>query len=991
MALQYLFDPNKQFQSLGGVNEVSGFLRVYLNGTDDRATTYRNFDGGLNEPDIVLDTYGRAVVIVDDTRIYRLEVYNRLGGLMWTVSNYKARGGSGGGTGTPVSVEGTVGEIDVDESTEGGVKHFVVGLAATIKNAIATLTMAVNGVANALNGKKDRQTPVSVAGGTTKTLVGIAQYENGEISPEFDDIAFPDWTSAINAAVAACEKLENKKNTVTGYEASTTAYPTIKAVVDFVNGMLQNLGGKLITDNGNPFTSSAALPSSTPYGGVDIADKDYAYIQNVGTAERWSATVSGSSVVWVQEYAISIPVFTPMQQAAIDSGATSTKVGNYDAHLANTNNPHGVTAAQVGALTPTGNGSDVTATFTAAGSRVNISTGEKLSVIFGKIAKWFADLKAVAFSGSYTDLSDKPTIPAAANNGVLTIKQNGTSVGTFSANQSSNTEINVTDTTYESKPEASGGTAVSLVTTGDKYTWNHKQDALPTTGTPSSTFAINVSGTADAVRSYSLGVSDSTPWRKVLAVTGLGRWTSAAVVLRVFNWGYAETSDLATYYGTVVFRIYRGDDTDTFPTYRNLFVDNGMVADPSTLGWNARIVWTSNNDAELWLYCKFNASLVRYVVEYSKNCTIGEPIGNAISESDMTAYLNGKSYKNAEYSVAYNGTYPYMTVGTANTLKRAYINKSSQTAKAWKKIATSKTFTGYEANSICFLYNHSGYINEFGLDSIVSVAIHSGSGGSLVAARIDTYSYRSASETQIVRIGGTNQYEVWAKVPTYDTNMYATVLNSYGDWQINTDTSQTGQLTDAEFTAYKLSNPSIGTSYNYNIAKASKTGVGSTRLPIYANSDGTLSPINIDEYYCWAQPTTQWTDVMEMDVWYVQNQCNNEILGSTKRIDLTSSHPSLCYLNVRLPELAGAGRYRFTLEFEINNTDGQQSDNAYGVLILVPPTGYSGESFLAECAYDANGVPQSFLMNQFHVPRQGQTYRHKLYVDGHTYRVVKTK
>ena len=36
-----------------------------------------------------------------------------------------------------------------------------------------------------------------------------------------------------------------------------------------------------------------------------------------------------------------------------------------------------------------------------------------MSVIFGKIAKFFSDLKTVAFTGSYNDLSDKPTIPTA--------------------------------------------------------------------------------------------------------------------------------------------------------------------------------------------------------------------------------------------------------------------------------------------------------------------------------------------------------------------------------------------------------------------------------------------------------------------------------------------------------------------------------------------------------------------------------------------------
>ena len=42
---------------------------------------------------------------------------------------------------------------------------------------------------------------------------------------------------------------------------------------------------------------------------------------------------------------------------------------------------------------------------------------------------------------------------------------------------------NATDTTYSSKAAASGGTDVSLVTTGEKYIWNNKQNALPTTTT----------------------------------------------------------------------------------------------------------------------------------------------------------------------------------------------------------------------------------------------------------------------------------------------------------------------------------------------------------------------------------------------------------------------------------------------------------------------------------------------------------------------------
>lgn len=51
-------------------------------------------------------------------------------------------------------------------------------------------------------------------------------------------------------------------------------------------------------------------------------------------------------------------------------------------------------------LDKTGNGSNVTAAFTAATTRANIATGETLSVLFGKIAKWFGDLGALAFKST---------------------------------------------------------------------------------------------------------------------------------------------------------------------------------------------------------------------------------------------------------------------------------------------------------------------------------------------------------------------------------------------------------------------------------------------------------------------------------------------------------------------------------------------------------------------------------------------------------------
>lgn len=56
-------------------------------------------------------------------------------------------------------------------------------------------------------------------------------------------------------------------------------------------------------------------------------------------------------------------------------------------------------------LRTTGNASNVTTVFSKYGSRTLPASGEKLNVTLGKILKYLSDLKAVAFSGSYKDLS----------------------------------------------------------------------------------------------------------------------------------------------------------------------------------------------------------------------------------------------------------------------------------------------------------------------------------------------------------------------------------------------------------------------------------------------------------------------------------------------------------------------------------------------------------------------------------------------------------
>lgn len=80
-----------------------------------------------------------------------------------------------------------------------------------------------------------------------------------------------------------------------------------------------------------------------------------------------------------------------------------------------------LTAKDVGAVSTGGDTAENTTAFTAAHARENLKSGESHATLFGKIVKWFSDLKAVAFSGSYNDLSNKPTIPTVINNNTTTV------------------------------------------------------------------------------------------------------------------------------------------------------------------------------------------------------------------------------------------------------------------------------------------------------------------------------------------------------------------------------------------------------------------------------------------------------------------------------------------------------------------------------------------------------------------------------------------
>ena len=106
-------------------------------------------------------------------------------------------------------------------------------------------------------------------------------------------------------------------------------------------------------------------------------------------------------------------------------------------------------------------------------------------------------LATVATSGSYSDLSDKPSIPSVGN-GTITVTQNGTTKGTFTTNQSGNTTIALTDNnTVYTHPTTSGNKHIpSGGQSGQILRWS--ADGTAVWGWDNNTWTALGAATADA-------------------------------------------------------------------------------------------------------------------------------------------------------------------------------------------------------------------------------------------------------------------------------------------------------------------------------------------------------------------------------------------------------------------------------------------------------------------------------------------------------------
>ena len=157
-------------------------------------------------------------------------------------------------------------------------------------------------------------------------------------------------------------------------------------------------------EQGKQGTPGADAPTIT---GITIRQSDYHLIVTLSDGTSYDAGYCrGQAGAGTGDMLAS--VYDPNNKhqdifAYVDNAIKDVKVTTDATPTQGSANPvqsGGVYSALANKLDKTGDGSNVTAAFAVASTRANIATGEKLSVLFGKIAKWFVDLGSLAFKST---------------------------------------------------------------------------------------------------------------------------------------------------------------------------------------------------------------------------------------------------------------------------------------------------------------------------------------------------------------------------------------------------------------------------------------------------------------------------------------------------------------------------------------------------------------------------------------------------------------
>lgn len=192
---------------------------------------------------------------------------------------------------------------------------------------------------------------------------------------------------------------------------STTAVISQKGVTDAINTAVANAKTEITGSLG----TAASANTGTSAGNVPVLGANGKLADSVIPA----VAITETYVVDSQEAMLNltaqvgdVAIRTDENKSYILQTSPASALANWKELLTPTDAVISVNG-KTGAVVLSG--ADISTDFTQAATRTNVATGETLAVSLGKIAKWFADLKGLAFKDQIVATTDISGVIPAAN------------------------------------------------------------------------------------------------------------------------------------------------------------------------------------------------------------------------------------------------------------------------------------------------------------------------------------------------------------------------------------------------------------------------------------------------------------------------------------------------------------------------------------------------------------------------------------------------
>ena len=419
MSYSRAYNPILHFDDNYGLPLKNGWLYTFLAGTSTPVATAANEDGSaMNPVNIRLDSRGECEAWLDTSKKYKFEIWNSTRTWHKIVDNVSSSyGGSGGGGGGGVSPSDlktltlkkrnrVLGTYSPLEQKSIDIPDSVVYLSEQSPELYQSITQVFASfmVPVLMKSDLDSETPSvtrdfyywPTARTGTDGDYSFIGYDGvrTEIATVHDDNSVTYTTIEVPTASTASPSMDgiasagsstqysrgdHVHTTDTSREAAANKTTTVRQ-----NGQADNT--KFPTEAAVRTAIDSAVSSAYHAAGTKtVAQLTSSLLVSANEGDVYNITDSGSTTSDFIEGA-GHPISVGDNVVVCDVGGGVYKFDLLSGFVDLTNY-----------LTKTGDGSDVTASFTAASTRTNVTTGEKLSVLFGKIAKWFSDLKALAF------------------------------------------------------------------------------------------------------------------------------------------------------------------------------------------------------------------------------------------------------------------------------------------------------------------------------------------------------------------------------------------------------------------------------------------------------------------------------------------------------------------------------------------------------------------------------------------------------------------